>query len=425
MAFGYAPWYRSPMEFCEQFAALLSSTDHSPATRQKDPVIQIIIQLLRNLKMKSISGFASRLRVQNTTQSPPLSFVSASTDNIKFYTFITKGEKGKDIVRTVPISVIPDIGLTKPNIDCLLVRTAGKWVPLESWIRELLRPYEQLTGSRGYQAQRRWWSMNGKAFPIMDLPPELRLCIFVHVIGPDIFPYCNSVPVEEHSRIVHFQNQVVFGRGYHHGQPPCGSPPEKHDMISPPNVNILMISRQVRKEALQAGWEGTRKCFAQASFFCDVANAIETVPFNILNRIQLSMKNPDYFEFFGYLIEEDGRVRPHDAKACDGFKKLPNLTTLELRFRDPWNGRQEDQWAQWAYLKQWTRDFSCSKVTTDWILTLAKQHVQHIHHIIITGYIKHSVREKWERIFADERRGAHYDESEDIQAILNAPAWNM
>jgi hypothetical protein len=30
----------------------------------------------------------------------------------------------------------------------------------------------------------------------------------------------------------------------------------------PPNVNVLRLNRQVREEALKAGWEGTMKYFA-------------------------------------------------------------------------------------------------------------------------------------------------------------------
>lgn len=56
---------------------------------------------------------------------------------------------------------------------------------------------------------------------------------------------------------------------------------------------------------------------------------------------------------------------------------------------------------------------SCQRVIVDWILTFAKEQIEHIPRVILTGYIKKSTKAKWDAIFERARQG------EDIQAEIS------
>ena len=55
----------------------------------------------------------------------------------------------------------------------------------------------------------------------------------------------------------------------------------------------------------------------------------------------------------------------------------------------------------------------------DWILSFVKQYSQHIFQVHLTGYIKNSVNENWDKILEDDERGIEYEI--DLKAVTKAP----
>ena len=64
---------------------------------------------------------------------------------------------------------------------------------------------------------------------------------------------------------------------------------------------------------------------------------------------------------------------------------------------------------------------SCQKLIIDWILTFAKPCLEGIPKVILSGYIKHSTKLKWEAIFEDERNGICHDMSAARYQIAHWP----
>jgi hypothetical protein len=95
---------------------------------------------------------------------------------------------------TLPVTVAGNV--VGPTKGRLLVFTRGAWMPLRKWLldlpdRRLLDPAEHCSEENRQLAlswQQRWWKVNGQVFPFMDLPTELRMQIYCHVLGPDIYP---------------------------------------------------------------------------------------------------------------------------------------------------------------------------------------------------------------------------------------------
>jgi hypothetical protein len=75
---------------------------------------------------------------------------------------------------------------------------------------------------------------------------------------------------------------------------------------------------------------------------------------------------------------------------------------------DPWNARGTVRSQS---------EVACQKDVVDWILTLALPYLRGIPSITLSGHIKNSTRAKWERMFANERKGVVPDMSAERQSV--------
>jgi hypothetical protein len=150
---------------------------------------------------------------------------------------------------------------------------------------------------------RTWWDRNGKTFPIMELPPEVRMILFQHIMGSVIYPSAQNVQGQQHVTLrlseVEASHCQVYEPDFlqHLGR-------EENDHFTsfgptPPNIKILelggQIGEQIRQEALRAAWVGSRKHFSDPDIFSTVMTATPPPGRNWLTRIELHMSFADYF----------------------------------------------------------------------------------------------------------------------------------
>ena len=245
-----------------------------------------------------------------------------------------------------------------------------------------------------------------QVFRLMDLPKEVRLRILGMAIAPDgeIYPLNSAL---RHTRVSLFERKishVVIGIGY--------SNTYRKDLNSsgyssyvftyelkestPPNIDILCVSKQLCNEGLQAAWEGTKRCFIDSTIFTTVPDSRIGVManFNVLGRIELSFTNREWFNFLGVSNQRTfGNVRPPSVRANPTFyrnesaslghylARLDSKTKLTIRFRDPYDGTWGDPWVGGRYAST-----GCQRVMIDWILTLAFPDIGHMD-INLTGFI--------------------------------------
>ncbi|KAJ4377756.1 hypothetical protein N0V83_000586 [Neocucurbitaria cava] len=394
--------------------------EFQPARPQKDPLIRLIRAVIEDLNAHpthEILMCNNNIRVVPSTSAPPIWPPTPHTDNnIKFYTFFQDEE---EFPVTVPISILPRLGrLTKDKVH---VRENGKWIPIEEWLLQSLAN-KDLIKSRGVESVDYFWRRRSKkTFRLMDLPIEIRLMIFEHVISKDGEVYPRSKGARGYEDDENSTLHVTFGYGYKTGRTDDGSYAASHNIkaVAKPVLTLLYVSKQVKEEALRAGWEGLKRCFVQPYAFVAVADSRVGVAirYNILGRIQLSFSSKDWFIFFGIYV---CHVIYRTESQCRGhyLASLDRRTNLEIRFRDPEDGYDGDPW---GHLFSRT---TCQTVIVNWILTLAFQYVKHIRGLKIVGYVRKPQVDYWQDIFAKERANVphFYDNEAALKSVLNIEA---
>jgi hypothetical protein len=160
---------------------------------------------------------------------------------------------------------------------------------------------------------------------------------------------------------------------------------------------------------------------------------------NELRHISLGFSNSVWFDFLGFLKSPIHNLHTTlmqvpqvpNAHHIQVLQKIGTLEQLNLHFQitppredvvegylysgpvhwtghDPWNSRGS---------VRFQKEVACQKDVVDWILTLALPYLRGIPSITLSGHIKNSTRAKWERIFANERKGAVPDMSAERQSV--------
>jgi hypothetical protein len=173
-----------------------------------------------------------------------------------------------------------------------------------------------------------------------------------------------------------------------------------------PNYNLLRVSKQVRAEALQAGWVGTWKHFKSDTVCYKVLTcAISPVTLNWLAKVELDFDFDQWFEFLGMAIGEPGFPQFSNPTA----QHLGNIRTLKhlcLVFPHPsyaWGTMR--QFARTEVFYNYIRAMeasACHREVVEWILTLIFPFVKDIPRVTLDLFIKTDQKERWEDILHTE-----------------------
>lgn len=235
--------------------------DFKGAPRQKeDTLIVTINKTVRQLNKSHMLCAASNVQVFNmdSTMAPALS----STKTSKTYAF---KQHFIEFPAAAEVKILESAQSLTPDAIMVRDKTTSKarqackqpWIPLEKWllalpISDYMTEGENRQGvKRIIHCQQIWWSKTGKSFPLRKLPKEMRLLVFRHVLGENIYPEDLYYPVTQ-------EYKAVFGTKINYGSPEHYNHPEElgRDAIQRPdmpNYRILAVSKQVRREALEAG----------------------------------------------------------------------------------------------------------------------------------------------------------------------------
>jgi hypothetical protein len=318
-------------------------------------------------------------------------------------------------------------GTIELTTDKILVRKKWRgrgadkepWTPIKKWLLELPLPSQLTEGTtrdgvpRALRSQQVWWSKNGKRFRFMKLPYELRATILQHALGENIYlnTNYNSLGLRE----------ITLG-SRRHNTPAADENDDAGERPDPPNYAVLGLNKSLRKEALQAGWVGTRKYFIDFSYLRKTLNAdIKPSKYNCLSRIQLNQSISQYLDLFG--VDFDPVVQIQTANSSGAMlQAIPGLRHLELYFRSPYRRLPFPQ-------QDWNiNSYSCQKIMVDWVLTFAFPYIKHIPNVHLAGSVKTSSKRWWYYILKKEYRERKidyrthgYDHAQELAKIVEFP----
>ncbi|KAF2657870.1 hypothetical protein K491DRAFT_594063 [Lophiostoma macrostomum CBS 122681] len=420
------------------------------AYQQDDPLIRFIIRTIRRLTIENMYIAASKIRVSNATNSPPLWPVNLANVqcNIKFYTFTMRLD---EFPITVPISIMDrTIPLKSENV---VVRSYGTWKPLEAWLLGVTE-YMDCGSTRSLSSQRIWWERNGKTFRLMDLPAEVRANVFEHILGSPIYlrtalnsstgqnvvTFRPGKGAADYHSTIHWENSYAYEEAEKF--PRIATSYSKGRNVRLANMNIFLVNKQIRDEALKSGWEGTWKHFSLRYILKDVLQCPNPpTEFNWLSRIELHLSASGFIGLFGVEVYPEIHI---DASCSYGhlLQRILNLKQLRLRFRSPYDGPQANPWRDYVQHRRYAdviqsdprcKDmvkFPCQRILVDYILTFAFPFIKHVPNIYLAGCIKSKQKADWDRIFATEYyerskdyRTHGYDQDAALEQILGTPVY--
>jgi hypothetical protein len=422
--------------------------------QMNDEVMHVMIRTIRRLSKDHMLFAASNVHVYNVDLTRPITVGTKQAS--KTYAFKQ---------RFVEFPIAADVKLYESaqstTSDAIVVRDKSElsgrkarkqpWVPLEEWLLALPIPMYVDEGTnkdgvpRSIECQQIWWKKIGKCFPIMQLPEEIRSMIWLHTLGEDIYPHAAFDPQSA-------THKVTFGAGSltpesYHNKPediPRGDATKR----TLPNRNIFLMCKQVRHEALRAGWETGYKHFTHWRYVSNVLEASMTpFGFNWLNKIHINFTITEWFEFFGVSI--DPVIHIYDTSKIEQLQALVprGLKHLEFYFRDPYyhiSGTWLPPPNPWGEYRSrfgpfdWFQDDDnlvamegnvCQKTVVDWLMTFAFEFIKDVPHVHLGNAVKTCTKEKWCNILRRTYRvptaecSAHYDHAQELKAILGRPVY--
>jgi hypothetical protein len=260
--------------------------------------------------------------------------------------------------------------------------------------------------------QQHWWDVNGQHSRFMNLPAELRCVIYEQVFGLYVCTHARSLT---HT-------------------PSNAPPPFVPTNTMPVGNSIVRANKQVYGEMMRVAWEGTWKHFYYPSGFTSFINGTNPPNYNCLRRISLAFINTQILECLGMRDDSSDGFAAIQGPYADirVLSTLPGLVYLNFHFTCFYRKHEgEDRW--WSS-DPWSMTVfdalgerlgavaSCQRIFAEWFLKLAFNIISGIPRVSLTGHVKHSTREKRERIFSDERRvGGTYDMTDEILVIKATP----
>ncbi|KAK5116234.1 hypothetical protein LTR62_008561 [Meristemomyces frigidus] len=315
----------------------------------------------------------------------------------------------------------------------LVVKSGDRWILFEQFLQGLPKPKLGNLTQRALNEQLRLWQIESntnapskaqkRKLGLLDLPVEVRKLIFLFAVG------------------THIEPQITYTTPYYSNRASEGAISTlKGTMLDnfpwndwtqlprtkPVQDGVLHLSKQLRKEALEALWVDTVKVFrrlARSGCYSDtdhnLTDTLQIMPaacHDHLRHITLAFTFEEYALFFGtpWLPKEtdyNWEGQYSDGTTLKALKTLPRLHTLELFFPSTISEKY-DPWLRsktWAEVNQIQNDdeedvmrrarMPCQAVLCDWVLRFAFEHVMHIKNVRLTGFIKAAVKQKWQALF--------------------------
>ncbi|KAG9189130.1 hypothetical protein G6011_05998 [Alternaria panax] len=301
---------------------------------------------------------------------------------------------------------------SKVVVEEIQVAVYGVWLPILTWIQ---REYGQRDGPNYTLFD--WWNSNGKSFRFMDLPRELRDSIYQFTTTPYTWPHIDTRgEFKKHTMVVY--NMHVSGVCYRRA--PSGHAP-------PTPTTLPAVSKQVAAEFNHIAQASTISHFIFSHHLLGVIGHPKMA--NCLRRISLGFPNWIYLRFIGYKGSHNNafEVLP-SPPTINLLRHIDTLEHVNFHFHTvptvqsldhPDDSRYLCSWDPWLRFGQEEikTKVSCQKLFVDMFLLFALDHVRHVPKVTLTGHVKNSTREDWDRTRERERKGEQRDTS-DFKAWL-------
>jgi hypothetical protein len=306
-------------------------------------------------------------------------------------------------------------GTIKLNIEDVAMGVAGRWWSFLEWMKV---EYGSRTGNNYTLFD--WWQVNGRKFRFMDLPYELRMCIYEQITSPYIWPH----PALKAEKINYFCPEV-YSKDLHR---PAGlgelflRAPSGHRAPSP--TSLPAVNKQIAEEFREFVAKHTQPHFR---FPRQLRLLLDNPKFtHSLRRVAIGAPNWRFFRLLGYKGTMWSPFQPaQETTLISMFKEITTLEHLDFHFQTAMS--QSVTWDPWSRVRAYNgqNDVSCQKVFVDWFLTFALEHIRHVRKITLSGHVKASTREKWEAIFEEERAGVQHDMSAETARIMALPLTDL
>lgn len=383
-------------------------------------MLQIIKDTAKKLEKGNYSVFALQLHRIDAVKGQP-------KKNKTIYQF-TSGCRGSLVPSIFDVRVLDDT--TTLTADRLQVKRQGCWIPLETWILEIpIFPCELQTRQAQMSAQWNWWQKNGKHFPLMKLPGELRDLIYLHVLG-EVTPRLRD-PI--------LPRRISTG-STDRPEPDLHIVADIERVCRFPNAFLLSVSKDVRREATSAGWLRSVKLFlGDIPFVKTMKFHKSIIPSNRwLSQIHFTLPPHKYLEEFGVKWRMYHRnlgnlgnlaLESRDLKMAEHLRSIKTLRWLELEFMEssisldrnlsPWcdvkliaqswslQQRYQDYPERLEEVKTVVfpgLDSASSRSLVDWTMAAAYPYIRHVSKIRISGYADKDMETKWEGFYKMARR---------------------
>lgn len=220
---------------------------------------------------------------------------------------------------------------------------------------------------------KRWWSIHG--FPFLELPAELRIMVLKFAIGHIAEPY---------------------GHVYR---------PAKCLPVRSPCANLLLVSRQLRREALPILFSQVTFVFRKHGQLMRFFEQIPKSSLYALQSLELRFDHETLLDFFGAQVFRESPA-PGFSSADYYLKETLFRDRIKLRHICIHFPHPREHWKS-KNLKK-----ACQKTVCCWTWAAARRYLRDIPNVEFQGFIQTSQKKDWLEILSLERQGIILDQRE-------------
>ncbi|KAF2830776.1 hypothetical protein CC86DRAFT_379017 [Ophiobolus disseminans] len=177
---------------------------------KQDPVLGAIRATISKLKKEHLHIFEPKFEVKPLDDALPLWPVGRNYFGVKYYTFNMKEDYGSNV--TAPVTVFPSGAYPSANTIHLYISEKKEWIALSTWLHTAVSKWA-FTGKHGDRLQRGWWKVNGKTFPFLGLPAELRNKVYMYAFESELYPLSTYHAIS--NRVSDTDSRLTLGIGYY------------------------------------------------------------------------------------------------------------------------------------------------------------------------------------------------------------------